>query len=744
MPRIIDFDDGFESSTPSSSQSVLASEVSVIPSGNLSSTNVEDALHELQTDIDSRALAASVSNIDNTSDATKNSAVAVLTNKDIDGGVASNSRRITLPKETFTNLTSLTRKQGTLVFDTTSNKPFYDDGSNLKVIGSGSGGTSNLIEDGDAESGISNFTEGSYSAATRPSGTFTSSSGSGAFTISTSSTQPLSGSNSFILTKSSGASRQGRAIERTIDLDFENRAKCLQYNIKYVINSGTFVSGTNTTDSSLIWYIAEYNGSTWSYKEPDRIKMLSSSTTISDTLVGTFQTNYDTTQIKLIAYVAESADSSWSVKCEVAIKTTTYVYGSPVTDPVAYTPTFTGFGTATSINVSSWKDGAYLFGEGTFTAGTTTATQAQITMGYGGANANVTSLSTISASLVVVGKWSSSTTNQQGVVLAGPSRNYLVLGLESSATNGLASINGSAITTGSVISFNFRCPIQGWSSSVQMSEQTDTRIVLAKYRFTSAKTSAPASPINFNTLVSDTHNAVTTGASWKFTAPIPGKYFITVVHSAAGTTVTSYLYKNGSQSDQLFTSAFTANNGTMNGTAQIDLVAGDYIDVRLDSSVSINTGHIIISRISGPTAIAATESVNVAYGSTAGSTIGTSYTLQTFTASEIDTHGCWNGTDTFTAQIPGQYSIGAGILTAAVTLTTSQSVTIAVYKNGVLYRNLDRKNGTGASNSYLLNGNDLIRLKAGETLQIYAVGSVATSQSTSGGYNKVTITRVGN
>ncbi len=139
---------------------------------------------------------------------------------------------------------------------------------------------------------------------------------------------------------------------------------------------------------------------------------------------------------------------------------------------------------------------------------------------------------------------------------------------------------------------------------------------------------------------------------------------------------------------------------------------------------------------------AATESINVAYGSTAGSTIGTSYTLQTFTASEIDTHGCWNGTDTFTAQLADYYKISAGILTAAVTLTTAQSITLAVYKNGSLYRNIARAVGNGASIAYMLNGDDFIYLKSQETLQIYAVCSVATSQSSSGANNRVSITRV--
>lgn len=62
-----------------------------------------------------------------------------LTNKDIDGGTASNSSRITVPKASTSTLSGLTRKQGTIVYDSTLNQVFSDDGSNLNPIGSGAG-----------------------------------------------------------------------------------------------------------------------------------------------------------------------------------------------------------------------------------------------------------------------------------------------------------------------------------------------------------------------------------------------------------------------------------------------------------------------------------------------------------------------------------------------------------------------------------------------------------------------------
>jgi hypothetical protein len=65
----------------------------------------------------------------------------VLTNKDINGGTASNTNRITLPTNTKTNLDGLTRKEGTVVYATDDDKLYVDDGATLNEIsGSGGGG----------------------------------------------------------------------------------------------------------------------------------------------------------------------------------------------------------------------------------------------------------------------------------------------------------------------------------------------------------------------------------------------------------------------------------------------------------------------------------------------------------------------------------------------------------------------------------------------------------------------------
>ena len=179
-----------------------ASAISNVPSGNLAATDVQSALNELQTDIDGRATSSEITDhINDPTDAHDASAISydnatsgltatevqsavdevegrldtveslastnatglsthiadtsthgvsgdilgttdaqVITNKDIDGGTASNTSRITIPKNTKANLDALTRKEATLVFASDESKAYIDDGTTLVPVGSGAGG----------------------------------------------------------------------------------------------------------------------------------------------------------------------------------------------------------------------------------------------------------------------------------------------------------------------------------------------------------------------------------------------------------------------------------------------------------------------------------------------------------------------------------------------------------------------------------------------------------------------------
>lgn len=67
------------------------------------------------------------------------SAAQVVTNKDIDGGTASNTSRLTVPKNTTVNIAGLTRKEATIFYDTDQSGFFGDDGTSVISLGGGGG-----------------------------------------------------------------------------------------------------------------------------------------------------------------------------------------------------------------------------------------------------------------------------------------------------------------------------------------------------------------------------------------------------------------------------------------------------------------------------------------------------------------------------------------------------------------------------------------------------------------------------
>lgn len=69
----------------------------------------------------------------------------VINTPDIDGGTASNTSRITIPKNTYANLLTLTRKEGTILYATDLDFFLADDGITLTPIGSGGAGVKNYI-----------------------------------------------------------------------------------------------------------------------------------------------------------------------------------------------------------------------------------------------------------------------------------------------------------------------------------------------------------------------------------------------------------------------------------------------------------------------------------------------------------------------------------------------------------------------------------------------------------------------
>ena len=698
---------------------VLVSDVSgIITASAVTTTTLAflDATSSIQTQLDAKASSASLTShtgattsvhgIADTSLLITTTGAQVLTNKDYDGGTASNTSRFTIPKAAKATLDALTRKEATLVYASDTDKMYYDDGSILKLVGSGSGGAVNFISDGDAE-GSNIWTAYADAAGTRPvDGT----GGSPSVTATISSTTPLAGTNSFLLTK--GASNtQGQGIATTFSVDLAYRAKVLQIEFDYILSSGTFTAGSSSADSDVIAYIYDVTNST--LIEPSSIKLLSNSTTLGDKFVANFQSSATGSSYRLILHCATTSASAYTLKLDnFRVGPCDYVYGTPITDWVAYVPSNTqGLGTITSVNMKWRRVGDTMQIQGGFTTGTVTASTAQLGLPAG----------------ATIGGTSSTRAYSGETIRNGGSRitNFAIQGATYLTFGGGASSHGdlpgsSAFgSTESLYITAFDIPISGWSSSVQMSDGYDGReISFSANTSTTAATSS--TPFIYTNVLSQKGNGYNS-ATGVFTAQSAGSYaFVATAYNAGSHSIN--FYKNGVSLTQ------GAVLGTAGNSSQVTwsgpLNAGETIEVRPNSSVTAN-GSATLNTFSGfklqsPTTMSATELVAAGYSLSANKTPAANAAID-FDSKLYDTHnavttggsGAWK----FTAPVSGIYEVS---MTGAL---TSGAQTVDLYKNGVQGKALMSVSASVTS------GSASVSLVAGDYISANPDGSVTFSST---------------
>jgi hypothetical protein len=231
-----------------------------------------------------------------------------------------------------------------------------------------------------------------------------------------------------------------------------------------------------------------------------------------------------------------------------------------------------------------------------------------------------------------------------------------ILSINSASTyasgNNLSSTSPFTWANGNAVHLTFRVPITGWSSNVQLSSDTDTRVVAAKYIGNdSASLSATPVVIKGFTKDYDTHGMINS-ATGAITIPVPGIYEFTVEASCNALTTAANQYFNF----QLRTGS-TANAGTIKDasyqrsggsgvygnmipyTFTLNCLAGDVYSFQAISDFGAsralqNDGFVAVKRLSGPSVIAASESVVATYADSAGAayaatTVGDALTFNT-------------------------------------------------------------------------------------------------------------------
>ncbi len=650
--------------------------------------------------------------------------------------------------------TPATPASGKMKFYSKTDNNFYtlnSSGTETK-IGSGSGGI-NYITNSSAESDTSGWAAYSNTAQNIPvnatGGTATG------LTFSRSTSSPLIGTGSFLMAQANSTSLQGKGVSYDYTIDSAFQASVLGVSFNYNASS-TFVTADGITapknDGTTSTNAGNSDVEVFMYDITNAIlipvtpQVISGKGSNNYKFVGTFQTASNSLSYRLIFHVATANANAtgWNFKFDnVVVGPQVISNGSTITDWQAYTPTFVGFGTPSAVNFQYRRVGGNLEIDGYFTAGTTTATPASFTFPTG-----LVAASTLT-SLQIVGQHGSNTTGVTAntTILAGPSATVFNFGFSNSTGGDMTAINGSAYSTGTTFSVQAMVPITGWSSNVVMSNDTDTRVVAAQYAIGTGASTANAVQINFDTKVVDTHGAVTTGVgAWKFTAPVSGIYNVSCNILGTVGVINLKLYKNSALYLDLATcqvSEFTSSS------TLISLVSGDVVDLRPDATFTPIGGSapyvsfVSINRLSGPAAIAATDSVNCRYHGSV-STITSALANITYTTSDFDTHGAY-ASGTYTVPTSGVYNVRANVSVTATTVAAGNAAIMQVNKNGSAYANSQIVAGAATSKPLILNIDDLVKCVAGDTITVQVSFNGTTPSITSSNtYNFLAINKVGN
>jgi hypothetical protein len=630
---------------------------------------------------------------------------------------------------------------GSLALDYTNGKTYKKIGAldtDWSELGSGIGGI-NYVTNTDAEAGTTGWSTYADAAGAQPvDGT----GGSPSVTWTRSTTTPLRGTADFNLAKDA-ANRQGQGVATDITINLADQAKVLTVSFDYEILSGTYATGDLTV------YLIQDPAGTPVVIQPAGYQVQSATAGTKMRQIATFQTAATGQSYRICFHVASTSASAYALAIDNVICGPQVVqYGAPVTDWVSFTPT--GSWTTNTTYTGKWRrvGDSMEIETNLLLAGAPTATALLVNL-PSGFSIDTAKLTNTSYKTSIFGQariTDATGTNRTIGDVAYNSATSIMVYYLISASNSEAQVTQAAPFTFAAsdeINMVYRVPILGWSSTVQMSNDTDTRVVAARASGDPASATS-GNPIIFPTTAFDTHGAYNSSTG-RYTVSVPGFYRISgAIIPGTGGAVGLFAYVNA-------VSVARAGNTDSNTagvfTVLVQVNAGDLIDIRPNATLDAGSGSVInFERLSGPSAIAASESVIVSCIDTSGVTIGITdtdagRTLIQYAVEEIDTHGAFSS-GIFTAPISGKYEVSATYMSGG---TTISNMAIHIYKNGAsLIRHITYSGG--ATINHMPRVSKVLTLNAGDTVEIRGRASTATTLDTSTNPtgNMLSIRRVGN
>ena len=620
-----------------------------------------------------------------------------------------------------------------------------------------------------AEANVSGYDTYADAAGTSPvDGT----GGSAAVTFTRSTSSPLRGDASFLITKDA-ANRQGQGSSYDFSIDDADKAKPLAISFDYTVSSGTYADG------DLRVYL--YDVTNAQVIEPAGTQVLSVTSGLPLKHKATFQTNSNSNSYRLIFHVASTSASAYVLKLDnLFLGPQSITTGAAVTDWKAYTPSNTSTWTTNTTFSGLWRRVGDSM-EVEIKVQLSGAPNVASLLGYIPSGFTIDETKLVAGSIALATDDNSfgevsihdvSTGVLSGRLRLGANNRVIAMIQNASGTyTSLDTINATTpitFTTNDKVYMKFKVPIVGWSSNVEMSNDTDTRVVTAKYAASSPQviSAATNTVLTFASKLIDTHGAVSSSI---FTAPVSGKYKVRAKVTpnvttlwALGNIATLQVAINGTTPSEYLDywsapNAATYSHGMIEGEVELELLAGDTVRIIYFSSKAITLvgdstfTNFSIERISGPSAIAASESVVARYQTSASQSIpNNTSTVVDFGTKVLDSHGSvttgasWK----FTAPVSGIYAVSSQITFTGTNNWASgeyKELSIAVNGSNVSIFH-EYMTGSTSNELTLIQGSGIVRLNEGDYINIairQGSGAALALQS-SAVRNEIHIHKIGN
>jgi hypothetical protein len=571
---------------------------------------------------------------------------------------------------------------------------------------------------------------------------------------------PLRGSYSGLLGKGSGGSKQGEGISYDFTIDSSDQAQILTISFDYNTT-------TNYNDGDIRAYIYDVTNSQL-IEVIDRDIYAST----KGKYFGTFQTSSNSTSYRLIFHIANTGNIAWDFKVDnIVVGPQTIVKGAVVTDWQDYTPQWLAATTNPTLGNGTisgkWKrDGESLEVAITLLWGSTTSN------GSGIWSFSLPNGYSIDSNKLTSGLYGLSNAGVQGNAIlidasASTARNigapyYIAstgrIGFQPNSNTSLGDNIPFTPSSGDSYSFNFKVPIQGWSSNIVLSEDVGNRTIVTNVSqsFTQSISDNTHTKVAFTSSITIDND---TTASWdttnhRYNVPETGFYSINGSVGFASTAVERNLivsiYVDGAVNKQAATRCLSSNTTLLEANHPcLYLTKGQYVelyayqnDVASTTALNATSGKLCIAKRSSPQTIAASEVVAMR-ASTATGSLGTTSAVLKYIDVSYDTHNSYNTTTgEYTIPQTGYYEVNASVRSTTATYVATGYLLIDLKDelNATLNRSIVW--GNGSSNSYGTNVATTIYLQKGKQIRVETTSTTSTTVNSQAYSNVLSITKV--